>query len=874
MGIYFLLWLVKVRGECIDANCENCEGFDGSEFCGKCVGSLFPFGAFCVDCEVQPLECQVLDSGKVSCFCTSTLSSREFKSGTGLRECGKGQTCFICFEGFELVDGICEALGQDLNEKSFRGLQSLPNGCSKVSNKNPNACTKCIDGFYLVSTYCQACFNNCKTCSSFYTCTSCVSPQKLVKDSCCEAGCNNCYYGTCLACDNQYLFVNNKCEPCPSNCNACVAGVCNKWICSSNCDECNSSSCTKCSKGYFISNGGCSNCIAQCDVCVNSNTCSVCSTPFILVNGSCCPAGCSGCNSAKCLGCYSGYLFDGTKCNACPLSCGGCPNGMCNNVPSCSSGCLVCTSPSLCTKCSEGFYLDKGGCLKCNEKCKTCETADECGSCVANFNLVLKKCCNLECSACSFDKCFGCYTGYLYDGSKCNSCPPNCGGCPNGICQLAPVCSTNCESCISSSSCSVCSIGFYLSSNICLPCDPKCTKCESSTKCSECKSDLNPISGYCCPENCSSCDFTECKACKDGYLLENSSCFPCPEICESCLNGLCLSSKACNDHCLKCEVNGRCRECDQGYYSQGNSCLGCKKPCLSCESENKCKDCIDGFRVVGEFCCAVGCQSCDFFGCLACGDGYLMDCGVCFQCPETCYSCVGGKCILAQIGCPDNCQNCEAFNKCLKCVSGYFLLESACEKCRDHCEKCNSSGDCLDCVDGYISMTGYCCPAGCSICEIGKCLGCQTGFLFEFNDCYPCPESCNPCLNGICQLTQPVCPDYCLTCKSSEDCIECKFGFYKSDSGCIKCSDKCSDCDSKLGCIECVPEYEVINGSCCKKGCLACDDTCLQCADGYFFDSDNCIPCPDNCELCSPVFCSRCKSGFSLVGDECIKVDE
>ena len=365
MGVFILLLGMKVSGECFHTKCELCEGYDGNEFCGKCSDNLFPSGAYCVECEVQPLECQPLDLGKVVCFCRSTLTSTEYRSlDSGLKDCVRGQTCLICFEGFEVVNGNCEPL----TEKSYRMLQNLPNGCSRVSAQNPNVCKRCLEGFYLEKTYCQACFSNCKTCSSFYTCTSCASPLILAKDSCCEAGCSNCYYGTCLECNNKYLFINNKCETCPSNCNACIAGVCSKWICSRNCDECNSSSCTRCSKGYFVSEGSCKDCVAHCEVCSNSNTCSVCSSPFIPANGSCCPIGCSGCNSAKCFGCYSGYLFDESKCNDCPSSCGGCPNGICNNVPSCPSNCIVCSSSSLCSKCSEGFYLNGNSCVKCNER--------------------------------------------------------------------------------------------------------------------------------------------------------------------------------------------------------------------------------------------------------------------------------------------------------------------------------------------------------------------------------------------------------------------------------------------------------------------------------------------------------------------------
>ena len=214
---------------------------------------------------------------------------------------------------------------------------------------------------------------------------------------------------------------------------------------------------------------------------------------------------------------------------------------------------------------------------------------------VSGTLLVLKKRCNLKCSACSFNKCFGCYASYLYNGSKSNPWLSNCGGCPNAICEIPLVCSKNCGSCILLHPAQSAVLYFTFATTSALHSMPNAQNANLQ-KSSECKPDLNPKSGFGSPENCSSCDFNNCQTCKDSHILKNSSCL----------------------------------------------------------SENKFKECIDGLRIIGEFCCAVECQAVISMDLSM--DGYLLDSGICFQCLETCYSCVDGKCIFTKIGYPDSCQ--------------------------------------------------------------------------------------------------------------------------------------------------------------------------------------------------------------------------
>ena len=89
-----------------------------------------------------------------------------------------------------------------------------------------------------------------------------------------------------------------------------------------------------------------------------------------------------------CLECTdSGDYGECTKCSS------GSPVGMysyqslyyfCDGPHCTSTYCQICSPPSACTKCVDGYFLNgDSGCDPCPRKCATCDSATKCTSCKA-----------------------------------------------------------------------------------------------------------------------------------------------------------------------------------------------------------------------------------------------------------------------------------------------------------------------------------------------------------------------------------------------------------------------------------------------------------------------------------------------------------
>lgn len=124
-------------------------------------------------------------------------------------------------------------------------------------------------------------------------------------------------------------------------------------------------------------------------------------------------------------------------------------------------------------------------------------------------------------------------------------------------------CTTGCTKCSSSSSCQLCSPGYYRS---------------STSKCSACYT-------YCA--TCTS--YSYCNACKPGYYLKGSTC------------------SACKTNCLSCSTSTNCLECKSGYTLSSNSCSYSKTTTESSSSDTP-------FSSIG----GIGGFLGILFGCLVC----------------------------------------------------------------------------------------------------------------------------------------------------------------------------------------------------------------------------------------------------------------
>ena len=223
--------------------------------------------------------------------------------------------------------------------------------------------------------------------------------------------------------------------------------------------------------------------------------------------------------------------------------------------------------------------------------------------------------------------------------------------------------------------------------------------------------------GYCSEDSCIKCE--------DGYYLENSFCYPCP------------------NHCTKCATPSECKQCALGLY--GPLCESfCPSTCYSCKNSTECTECIPGRY--GSYC-----QSYCPFGCLD------------LLCSKD-----RGKCMEG-------------------CRHGYFKRGDECNHCQDHCVRCTNESYCTACSSGYYgSYCQYSCPASCfnQLCDkdLGYCTdGCIIGYYVNGNMCSACPDQCTSCLDGttctecksgywgpVCQLN---CPVTCNRCTKEGQCL-------------------------------------------------------------------------------------------------------
>lgn len=132
--------------------------------------------------------------------------------------------------------------------------------------------------------------------------------------------------------------------------------------CPSNCDSCTSIGCLSCTDGYFLNqNFKCQvECVSPCATCDVSNplSCVSCVKGYLLQGGNCVTD--TSCNAnADCVVCPQGFALlvssDATRFNQTCIAC------------SSSSNCAQClaSTPSQCTSCSYGFFLNGTICSGC-----------------------------------------------------------------------------------------------------------------------------------------------------------------------------------------------------------------------------------------------------------------------------------------------------------------------------------------------------------------------------------------------------------------------------------------------------------------------------------------------------------------------------
>ena len=531
------------NGYCCEPNCISCT----HEKCWACLDGFLLQGIQCLPC---PSECSNCKNGKC----------QKIKCPDSCKECDNEGNCLRCIPGFFLDrSGNCGPCGERCEICDYPTICKIckPNytlingyccddGCSICDE---NVCWKCQAGYELVQGKPQKikCCDHCDVCYSNSICTSCEKGYYTTKEGICAKypcynQCVDCDSKKCIKCDNYYELVDGSCQKikCYDECLDCISkdfcyvcqegyyaenGLCQKIRCSDNCDSCKSSDyCVQCKSGYYLNTkNACVICSKNCNEC-NQYGCTLCSSGYTSINGFCCTKYTTKCNEIESLSCQTGYLLSSGKCVDCPSSCTSCSNSQCIVTVACPSNCISCGKDGKCSVCTIGYFVESDACTKCLSQCLSCISIKKCTAC--NFGYTLKSdfCCPSQCKTCDEKKCLTCEVGYIYDGTSCNPCPATCSSCSDGKCISSKNCGKKCLSCYSSTNCTVCETGFWLSAGSCIQCKDKCKVCDSLGKCTSCETNYRPYQEFCCPTECATCNALGCTSCYPQYFLSSGRC--------------------------------------------------------------------------------------------------------------------------------------------------------------------------------------------------------------------------------------------------------------------------------------------------------------------------------------------------------------
>ena len=336
--------------------------------------------------------------------------------------------------------------------------------------------------------------------------------------------------------------------------------------------------------------------------------------------------------------CLAGYYFSKTT-NACVLAsigfyatAGQCEQAQCTGCATTSA--IGATSSSSCTPCPAGRYLSSNG---------VCVLAS------IGFYVTAGTCVHAQCTGCATTSNTG-----ATSSSSCTPCPAGRYLSSNGVCVLA-------------------SIGFYVTAGTCVqsPCGP-CTTTTAigatiSTQCAGCPAGkylssngvcVNAGTGYWASAN--SCSPTLCGACKTTPTATATSASECSSV-QSCPPGQYFK-----------EASGMCVNAGSGYYSSGGSICNASQcpPCTStfalqtATSDNQCTFCPAGkyysngacknagvnYWAPGGTCSATACEACKTTGTNALATS-ASQCGQVPSCPPGQYYSESAKsCTQASIG--------------------------------------------------------------------------------------------------------------------------------------------------------------------------------------------------------------------------------
>ncbi|CAD8206369.1 unnamed protein product [Paramecium octaurelia] len=443
---------------------------------------------------------------------------------------------------------------------------------------------------------------------------------------------------------------------------------------------------------------------------------------------------------------------------------------------------------------------------------------------------------------------------------------------------------------------------FYLAVH---HCQPYCNKCRSENDCQEWNR----------TDHLSMVQFSQSDCQTDQYLdVHQSLCLNCSSSCKTCKSAIV---------CLDCKDTYQLTQfgcfCAKNQYEQTNQCKPCPPLCSQCLSETLCIECIDRtkMRIInGQCTCIVG-------------DNMNINNTLCENttsplCTQECQNCILGKCFECKENwyvdpidyiCKEKCGDFVQLGS-EKCESSFTLPYKGCFNCKPNCQQscsnCGTSGQgCLQCMNGYSLIDNLCYSiCGDQILTVDE--QCDDGNLIYGDGChfcqYSCSDSCQNCIDGICQnyrLDHPLTKIQCDPVIGKEmdnssqlchmiDNLYLLSEIYNSNFG---CDLNCQNCFFQI-CYSCNHDYilSIDSRKCIQKtshfdenqehSLVKIGNLCLKCADYAYFDvleqicklnlsnikkcqiqmlqspDQYCNQCFENCLKCSYHSCISCMEGY------------
>jgi hypothetical protein len=346
----------------------------------------------------------------------------------------------------------------------------------------------------------------------------------------------------------------------------------------------------------------CTVCEANCTVCTDGETCTTCNNNTYLLNESCvadCPS--------------EGAYYNGNGiCSACEANCTACTDG--DTCTTCDNNTYLLNESCVADCPSEGAYYNGNGiCVACEANCTACTDGDTCTTCANNYYLLDESCV----SSCPAE-------GAYYNGNGiCGACEANCTACTDG--DTCTTCDSNTYLLDASCVADCPSEGAYYNGNgICSACEANCTACTDGDTCTTCGNNTYLLDESCvadcpsegayynnngicsaCEENCTACsDGDTCTTCGSGYTLTGGNCLSdCvlgPDNPNNGTYGVCTNTEHGSNCTLTCNTgyyasDDAQAECDDGNWTNGDTCEACSSNCDTCTDGDTCTDCAAGY---------------------------------------------------------------------------------------------------------------------------------------------------------------------------------------------------------------------------------------------------------------------------------------